>query len=118
MRKFETGGTRDNDTDKIDYEGFLSYPVLVAFGKYMHKHRIQADGNVRDSDNWQKFFGENHKDVCMKSLHRHFMSMWGNHRGYETEEEIEDSINGVLFNTIAYYHKYLHDKKQKNNHTT
>ena len=36
----------------------------------------------------------------------------------ETEEEIEDSINGVLFNTIAYYHKLLHDKKQKNNHNT
>ena len=41
------------------------------------------------------------------------MSMWGNHRGYQTEEEIEDSINGVLFNTIAYYHKYLHDKNNK-----
>jgi len=37
MRKFETGGTRDSDTDKIDYEGFLSYPVLVAFGKLFKK---------------------------------------------------------------------------------
>ena len=30
----------------------------------------------------------------------------------ETEEEIEDSINGVLFNTIAYYHKYLYEKER------
>lgn len=111
MREFESGATRDSDTEKFDLEGFLSYPVIMRYAEYMHKHRIQADGQLRDSDNWQKFFGENHKEVCMKSLYRHFMAMWGNHRGYKTDEEIEDSICGVLFNTIAYYHKYLHDKK-------
>ena len=53
MRKFETGATRDDDQDKIDYEGFESPEVLHRYGQYMHKHRKQADGKTRDSDNWQ-----------------------------------------------------------------
>jgi hypothetical protein len=50
MRKFKSGALRDNDTDKIDFEGLLSPLVLERFGEYMHRHRNTADG-VRDSDN-------------------------------------------------------------------
>jgi len=51
MRTFKTGATRNDDTGKLDFEGFLSPIALEKFAEYMHKNRIQADGNVRDSDN-------------------------------------------------------------------
>src|SRR5580698_7792736 len=54
FRTFETGATRNLDASKYDYEGFLSPLVMERFGQYMHKHRVQADGSLRDSDNWQK----------------------------------------------------------------
>ena len=54
MREFDTGATRDAETNKLDFEGFFSPLALEEYAKYMHMHRRQADGNVRDSDNWQK----------------------------------------------------------------
>ena len=107
MRRFETGATRDVDDGKLDLEGFLSPLVLEAFGKYMHKHRIQTDGTLRDSDNWQKLFGEDHYNVCIKSAWRHFFAFWKAHRGYPTKETLEDSAMALLFNIMAYMHKYL-----------
>src|SRR5437867_2205949 len=70
MRKFETGATRDSDAGKIDNEGFLSPSVLRELGVYITKHGIQADGKVRESDNWMK--GIPLKEY-MKSLLRHAM---------------------------------------------
>ena len=113
MRKFNSGATRDTEEDKLDYEGFLSPLVIEAFGRYMHKHRIQADGKLRASDNWQKHFGEEHYSVCMKSLMRHLLDLWKEHRGFESREGIEDALMGILFNTMAYTDKYL--KEQRSN---
>ena len=111
MRKFETGATRDTDQGKPDYEGILSPLVIERFGEYMVKHQKQADGKLRASDNWQNLFGEKHYDVCMKSGWRHFFSWWKSHRGYKTEEDIEDSMMALMFNVMAYSHKLLIDKK-------
>ena len=88
MREFNSGATRDSDEGKNDYEAFLSFPVLKAYGDYMNKHRVQADGKLRDGDNWQKGFGDNHCSVCMKSLWRHFLDMWAIHRGYKRIDKI------------------------------
>lgn len=110
MRKFDTGATRDSDTGKVDYEGALSPLVIKAFGEYMLKHTVQADGKLRDSDNWQKSFGDKHFDVCMKSLWRHFMDLWMEHRGFKSREGIDDAIMGILFNVMAYAHKLLTDR--------
>lgn len=107
MRKFKSGGVRDDDKDKYDYEGFLSPLVLEAYAKYMHKHRKLKDGTLRDSDNWQKGFGDNHRAVCMKSLLRHVHDMWLEHRGIKSREDMDSAICGVLFNTMAYYHDML-----------
>lgn len=52
-QQFATGATRSGDAHKIDYEGHISPIVLRIFGEYMHAHRVQADGKVRASDNWQ-----------------------------------------------------------------
>ena len=110
MRNFKTGATRDDDKDKYDLEGFLSPIVLEFFAAYMHKHRKQADGKLRPSDNWQQHFGEEHFSVCMKSWWRHFVDVWKEHRGYKSRDGMEDALMGALFNNMAYADKYLKDK--------
>ena len=39
MRTFDTGATRDTNTDKPDYEGFLSPLVIERYGQFMMKHQ-------------------------------------------------------------------------------
>jgi hypothetical protein len=112
MRTFESGATRNDDVEKLDYDGFLSPLVLTRYAKYLHKHRLQADGKLRDSDNWQKMFGEKHFDVCIKSMWRHFMDVWGQHRGIEGEQDLTDSLCALLFNTMAYLYKIERDKQE------
>lgn len=113
VRKFESGATRDQDNDKLDYEGFFSPLVLKRYAEYMNKHRYQSDGSLRDSDNWQKLFGEHHLDVCMKSKMRHDMDLWLYHRGFsdESREDVEDACCAIIFNTMAYLFKVLKDKR-------
>lgn len=111
MRKFDTGATRDTEKGKPDYEGFLSPLVIEAYGRYMHKHRVQADGELRDSDNWQKGFGPKHLDVCIKSAWRHFIDWWKEHRKLSSRDGIDEAICGLLFNIMAYYHEYLKEEK-------
>ena len=73
MRTFDTGATRDTNTDKPDYEGFLSPLVIERYGQFMMKHQKQSDGTIRASDNWQKGMPQ---DVYVKSGFRHFMEWW------------------------------------------
>ena len=107
IRKFETGATRDTDEGKYDYEGFLSPLVIERFGEYMNKHRKQSDGSLRDSDNWQKGIP---KTAYMKSLWRHFMDLWKEHRGLKSREGIEDALMAILFNVMGYAHEILKEK--------
>lgn len=95
MREFETGATRDSDEGKLDYEGFLHPLAVEAFATYMHKHRKQADGRLRDSDNWQKGMPS---EVYMKSLWRHFMDTWKRHRGHTTPESQIENLCAMWFN--------------------
>lgn len=107
MREFETGATRDTDDGKYDYEGFLSPLVLERFGEYMHKHRIQADGTLRDSDNWQKGIPF---VAYMKSGWRHFMEWWTLHRSGEADtDEIQEALCALMFNVQGYLHELLKD---------
>ena len=96
MQYFNTGATRDSDTDKYDYEGFLSPHVMEEFGKYMHKNRKQADGNLRDSDNWQKGIPRTN---YIKSLLRHVHNAWKHHR--QREFSIDDWM-AIIFNAQGY----------------
>lgn len=81
LQKFDTGATRSADTDKNDYEGFMSFSAIEEFGDYMSRHRVQVDGSVRDSDNWQKGIP---LKAYVKSLLRHSLELWGLHRGYRS----------------------------------
>jgi len=111
IRKFDTGATRDTDEGKLDFEGFLSPIVLEKFAEYMNKHRKQADGQLRDSDNWQKGFGKDHFKVCMKSWFRHFFGVWKEHRGFKSREGMGDALMGSLFNNMAYAHQYFKENQ-------
>jgi hypothetical protein len=108
MRQFETGATRDTDEGKYDYEGFLSPLVLECFADYMHHHRTQADGQLRDSDNWQKGIP---KDAYIKSGFRHFMSWWLGHRGLRTRQMLIEALCALMFNAMGYLHELLKEKK-------
>src|SRR5208282_6525890 len=99
MRKFETRATRNVEQDKFDYEGFKTPIVMDRFAEYMHKHRKQADGKLRDSDNWQKGIP---LVAYMKSMYRHFMDVWRQHRGYPGQDSLEDSLCALKFNVDGY----------------
>jgi hypothetical protein len=104
FRKFETGATRDTELGKHDPEGFLSPLVIDRFDEYMHKNRLQKDGTLRDSDNWQKGIP---LSVYMKSLWRHFLEVWKWHRGLKTRECIEDALCALIFNAQGMLHEIL-----------
>jgi hypothetical protein len=110
IRKFDTGATRDTANNKLDFEGFLSPTVLDLFAEYMNKNRVQSDGSLRDSDNWQKGIP---LPVYMKSAWRHFFHWWKLHRGLSCRDEkgnvvtMRDAIGGLLFNVMGYAHEWL-----------
>lgn len=121
MRKFETGATRNVDENKNDYEGFISPLVLEGYGDYMTRHRIQADGSVRASDNWQKGIP---MDAYQKSLIRHVMTAWLLWDGHKVKPEqvgtesvtptLEDALYAILFNAMGMIHEL---RKGKANQT-
>ena len=115
VRAFESGATRDKEEGKLDYEGFLSFPALQRYALYMDSHRLQQDGKLRDSDNWQKGMPLN---VYMKSMWRHLLSAWAIHRGFSIKDErdghlvtIDEALCGLLFNVFGYLHEILDVRK-------
>lgn len=105
MRTFATGATRNLDDNRLDYEGFLSEAALTRYAEYMHKHRKQADGTVRDSDNWQKGIP---RTAYVKSMFRHFIEVWRLHRqtppGIRTVP-MQEALCALLFNVLGYLHE-------------
>jgi hypothetical protein len=113
LRTFETGATRDTNTDKLEFEGFLSPLVLTEFARYMHRHRLQSDGTLRASDNWQKGMPFN---VYMHSAWRHFMDWWRMHRGLKPVDiegypvdcsPLVEALCALMFNVMGYLHEVL-----------
>lgn len=114
MRKFKTGATRGNDDAKYDYEGFNSPFVRERFARYMQGHRIQADGEARDSDNWQKGMD---KVSYIKALVRHTQDahlIWrgGTVSDPETGKEVdmEDLLCAIIFNANGLLFETLIDR--------
>lgn len=100
LRTFDTGATRDTSTDKPEFAGFLSPIVVRAFGEYMHKHRRQSDGNLRDSDNWKKGMP---RRVYVESMFRHFIDVWEHvtmdaAEEWTTHEEALEALMAIIFN--------------------
>jgi hypothetical protein len=108
MRAFGTGATRDQDTTKLDFEGFLSPLVLERYAEYMHSKRYLPDGSMRDSDNWQLGIPV---QVYIKSLFRHFFAVWKAYRAGKLSSSTEDMC-AVLFNQMGLLHEILKIEKK------
>ena len=113
IRAFDTGATRSSDAGRPDYEGYLSPLVIERFGEYMTKHRKQADGTLRESDNWQKGMP---LATYVKALWRHMHHFWMRHRGWvvvdpKAAETIQDDLCAMLFNTQGYLHALLAEQQ-------
>ena len=105
-RYFPSGAYRDGQAGKLDYEGFLSPVALKRYAEYMDKNRLQSDGQIRDSDNWQQGIPV---ASYMKSMWRHFIDAWTQHRkteanGYDSDA-LETSLCAVIFNAFGYLHE-------------
>lgn len=108
FRTFESGATRDQDTDKPDYAGFMSAEAMKAFGAYMHAHRRMSDGSYRDSSNWKK--GIPH-EAYLSSAFRHFHAVWLAHERGE-KAEMKD-LCGLFFNVQGMLHEAAKSKEAK-----
>ena len=120
-RQFETGATRDSEEGKIDYEGFLCPMVLERYGQYMNKHRIQSDGQLRASDNWQAGIPIS---VYIKSLLRHVWDVWMILRGHVRKDpkdghviSLLEACCAALFNVMGIMHETLKVKQHEENPT-
>ena len=111
MRTFETGATRNVEVDP-DYHGFLSPLSVHAYGEYMHTHRLQADGSLRDSDNWQKGMPI---DAYVRSLVRHTHDVQLIHDGYEAlargdvrdPSKMKAHLSAIIFNAQGMLHELV-----------
>lgn len=121
VRQFSTGATRNLDHNKLDYEGFNCPMAQRAFAEYMHGHRKQADGTIRDSANWQAGIP---LDVYAKSLIRHVHDFHCLHRGWEItrpedgkpmppdDEHKLELLCAIWFNVQGYIHEILKAQKK------
>jgi len=117
MRTFDTGATRDSTDGKYDYEGFFSPLVMQRFAAYMHKHRKQADGQLRDSDNWQKGIP---REAYIKSKLRHAITTWLILRGHPQVDErdehtitLQESLCAEMFNIQGLLFELLKESEQE-----
>lgn len=115
IRKFETGATRDTDSGKLKHAGFLCPFVLTRFSEYMHKHRLQSDGTLRDPDNWKRGIP---LDAYEDSLIRHVMDFWRAYLGEPVKpakandpQDMEELLCAIMFNTMGYLHVLLKEKR-------
>lgn len=111
VRIFDTGATRSPQAEKLCYDRFLSPLVLKRFAEYMHGHRKQADGTLRDPDNWQKGIPQ---ESYMDSMARHEMDVWLHQSGFpdEATEDIETALCGLMFNAMGMLFEVLRERRQ------
>jgi len=114
MREFESGATRNKGDHKYDYTGFESPYADMLYGQYMHKHRVQADGKLRDADNWWKGIPNLE---CIKSMKRHAKAVNAIFKGFTVlnpdtgkEDSFIDAICGVRFACDCLLHNYGKEK--------
>ena len=110
VRIFDTGATRSPQAEKLCYDRFLSPLVLKRFAEYMHEHRKQSDGLMREPDNWQKGIPQ---ASYMDSMARHAMDVWLHQSGFpdEATEGLETALCGLMFNAMGMLFEVL--KKER-----
>jgi hypothetical protein len=111
MRTFGTGATRNVEVDP-DYHGFFSPLSMHAYGEYMHAHRLQSDGTIRDSDNWQLGMPN---DAYVRSLVRHIHDVELIHDGFKelARSDARDPstfkahLSAIIFNAQGILHNLV-----------
>jgi hypothetical protein len=114
MRDFASGATRDSADWKLDLKGFLSSRAIHMLGRYMHFHRKQADGKLRDSDNWKRGIPI---PVYEESATRHFFE-WLKALEADKEDRLGPNVSanfdqngaivaalGLMFNLQGWLHE-------------
>lgn len=112
LRTFPSGATRDSAAGKLEPWGFTSALVEKRFSEYMHQHRIQSDGSLRDSDNWKKGF---ELDSYYHSMSRHvldFRLLWEGYAKESRTDDLVDALCGILFNTQGLIHELMKEKRE------
>lgn len=106
MREFKSGATRDDVEGKLSYMRALSPEVLRRYVEYLAKHRKQADGQMRDWDNWKRGIPQ---DTYMDSLLRHTFDVWRDYCGsvIVDREQFEDLLCAVIFNAMGCLYEEL-----------
>jgi hypothetical protein len=107
-RYYEGGAYRDTADGKYVYNGFLSPLVLREFARYMHKHRLQSDGHMREADNWKK--GLKVQDT-FESFMRHVWDIWLEFDGEPSRDGMFEALGGALFNLQALWLELLRDNR-------
>ena len=69
----------------------------------MNKHRVQADGALRDPDNWKKGIPES---VYLDSLLRHVMDLWLHFEGAQGVN-LQETLCAISFNSDGLLHEVL-----------
>lgn len=107
LRTFSTGATRDTAEGKLEPWGFTSALAEKAFCEYMHEHRKQSDGNLRDSDNWKAGIPLN---SYFHSLSRHILDLklvWEGHGSEARTEDLTEILCAVKFNVDGMLHELM-----------
>ena len=107
MRTFETGATRNSLDGKLSYKKALSPAVLRRYVSYLAAHRKQADGNLREFDNWKK--GMNPAVYC-DSLMRHTVDAWLVQLGHPQPPDgydLQSLLCAIIFNASGWLFELL-----------
>ena len=115
VRTFATGATRSQDAGRDDPEGYLSPLAIDRFCEYMTKHRVQPDGSVRASDNWQRGIP---LATYMKGLWRHLLHLWTRSRGFPVRDpmascNLEEDLCAIIFNAQGMLHEVVKQRLEQ-----
>jgi hypothetical protein len=114
LRGFTSGATRDTGEGKLAFHGFLSPSVIHQYARYMNMNRLQSDGKLRDSDNWQKGIP---MPVYVESEWRHHFDFWSEAMAYLKDQgfdrrELMAAACGALFNIMGFIHEWLKENPE------
>jgi hypothetical protein len=112
MRNFETGATRNSDDGKMQYARIFDPSIDKAYAEYMNSQRVQADGKVRDPDNWKKGIPV---ASYLDSQRRHWHDVWCLNTGrpdLAEEKDLVTALCALKFNVDGMLYEVLKARRE------